>query len=92
MQLREVSEMRNILIFIVILPILVLAACTSPVDGAAANPVETGYMPVNMGGSNVGYTITGNGRIAGVTTFVWWQTPSDTCVTINGETIHCTER
>jgi prepilin-type N-terminal cleavage/methylation domain-containing protein len=38
-------------------------ANTEPVDGAAANPGETGYEPVLDGsGANVGYIITGMGK------------------------------
>ena len=38
-------------------------ALTEPVDGAAANPGETGYEPVvNGSGTNEGYIITGYGR------------------------------
>ena len=38
-------------------------ARTEPVDGAAANPGETGYEPVvDAQGSNVGYIITGEGQ------------------------------
>ena len=42
-------------------------AATEPVDAAAANPGETGYVPIVQGGVNVGYTITGCGKTAGVT-------------------------
>jgi prepilin-type N-terminal cleavage/methylation domain-containing protein len=37
-------------------------AATEPVNGAAANPGETGYQVWVDGGMNVGYTITGFGR------------------------------
>jgi type IV pilus assembly protein PilA len=43
-------------------------AATEPVDGAAANPGETGYVPIVQGGVNVGYTITGFGKTALVIT------------------------
>jgi prepilin-type N-terminal cleavage/methylation domain-containing protein len=39
-------------------------AATEPVDGAAANSGETGYVPIAQGGVNVGYTITGFGKTA----------------------------
>ena len=42
-------------------------AATEPVDAAAAQPGETGYLPVVQGGVNVGYTITGCGKVAGNT-------------------------
>ena len=64
---------------------------TEPIDCSAANPGETGYIPAVIGGLNMGYTITGTGRFTGATTFTWWQTPSDSCLIINGVTIHCTE-
>ena len=36
---------------------------TEPVDGAAATPGQTGYVPiVDAGGVNIGYTITGFGK------------------------------
>lgn len=38
-----------------------------PITGAAAQPGETGYQPINQGGVNVGYTITGVGKTAGTT-------------------------
>jgi len=38
-----------------------------PVNGAAANPGDSGYVPINQGGVNVGYTITGMGKTAGTT-------------------------
>ena len=40
---------------------------TEPVDGAAAQPGETGYAPIVQNTVNVGYTITGVGKEAGVT-------------------------
>ena len=40
-------------------------AATEPVDGAAANPGETGYVPIVQNGVNVGYTITGVGKEPG---------------------------
>jgi prepilin-type N-terminal cleavage/methylation domain-containing protein len=43
-------------------------ARTEPVDGAAANPGETGYVPIVDAGVNVGYTITGFGKTATVIT------------------------
>jgi type IV pilus assembly protein PilA len=43
-------------------------AATEPVDGAAANPGETGYVPIAQGGVNVGYTITGYGKSAVIIT------------------------
>jgi type IV pilus assembly protein PilA len=42
-------------------------AATEPVDAAATNPGETGYLPVAIGGVNVGYSITGVGKTAAVT-------------------------
>jgi len=39
-------------------------AATEPVDGAAATPGQTGYVPIVQGGANVGYTITGFGKTA----------------------------
>jgi hypothetical protein len=44
-------------------------ACTEPVNMAAANPGETGYVPISQNGINVGYTITGVGAEAGVVIF-----------------------
>ena len=43
-------------------------AATEPVDGAAAGPGVTGYVPIVQGGANVGYTITGFGKTALVIT------------------------
>lgn len=43
-------------------------AATEPVDGGAANPGETGYVPIVQGGVNVGYTIDGFGKQAVVIT------------------------
>jgi prepilin-type N-terminal cleavage/methylation domain-containing protein len=40
---------------------------TEPVNAAAANPGETGYVPVVQNGVNVGYTITGVGKVANTT-------------------------
>jgi hypothetical protein len=40
-------------------------ACTEPVNGSAANPGETGYVPIVQNGINVGYTITGVGAETG---------------------------
>jgi len=37
-------------------------AATEPVNAQAANPGETGYVPVAQNGVNVGYTITGAGK------------------------------
>jgi type IV pilus assembly protein PilA len=42
-------------------------AATEPVDAAAANPGESGYVPIAQNGVNVGYTITGCGKTAGTT-------------------------
>lgn len=42
-------------------------AATEPVNGAAANPGETGYDPIVQDNVNVGYTITGVGKQAGTT-------------------------
>jgi type IV pilus assembly protein PilA len=39
-------------------------AATEPVDGAAALPGQTGYVPIVQAGANVGYTITGFGKTA----------------------------
>jgi prepilin-type N-terminal cleavage/methylation domain-containing protein len=41
---------------------------TEPVNGAAGQPGETGYVPIVQGGTNVGYTITGFGKQALVIT------------------------
>jgi prepilin-type N-terminal cleavage/methylation domain-containing protein len=44
-------------------------AASEPVDGAAASPGETGYVPiVDVSGTNIGYTITGYGKAATVLT------------------------
>jgi len=40
-------------------------AATEPVNGAAANPGETGYAPIVQNGVNVGYTINGVGKTPG---------------------------
>ena len=40
---------------------------TEPVNNAANNPGETGYVPIPLGGVNIGYTITGVGKDMGVT-------------------------
>jgi len=42
-------------------------AATEPVDAAAANPGETGYLPIVQNAVNVGYTITGVGKEAATT-------------------------
>jgi prepilin-type N-terminal cleavage/methylation domain-containing protein len=42
-------------------------ANTEPVNGAAAQPGESGYVPIAQNGVNVGYTITGVGKEAGTT-------------------------
>ena len=39
-----------------------------PVDGTAANPGDTGYVPIIQNAVNVGYTITGFGKSAVVLT------------------------
>ena len=39
---------------------------TEPIDGVAAAAGQTGYVPVNQGGVNVGYSITGAGKAANV--------------------------
>jgi len=45
-------------------------ANTEPVDGAAANPGETGYQPLpDWSGSMVGYVITGYGKATLLITF-----------------------
>lgn len=41
-------------------------AATEPNDGAAAAAGQTGYLPINQGGVDVGYTITGYGKDATV--------------------------
>ena len=41
-------------------------AATEPVNAAAANPGETGYVPVAQNGVNVGYSITGAGKTGNV--------------------------
>ena len=38
---------------------------SEPIDGAAATAGQTGYLPINQGGVDVGYTITGCGKVAG---------------------------
>jgi prepilin-type N-terminal cleavage/methylation domain-containing protein len=38
-----------------------------PTDGAAGTPGDTGYVPIPVGGVNVGYTITCCGKEPGVT-------------------------
>ena len=40
---------------------------SEPVAAAAATPGQTGYLPIAVGGVNVGYTITCVGKEAGVT-------------------------
>jgi len=40
-------------------------AATEPVNGAAADPGETGYEPIVSDGVCVGYNITGVGKVAG---------------------------
>jgi type IV pilus assembly protein PilA len=40
-------------------------ANTEPVNATAANPGESGYVPIAQNGVNVGYTITGCGKEAG---------------------------
>jgi len=42
-------------------------AATEPVDGAAATAGQTGYAPIVQNLVNVGYTITGCGKVAGTT-------------------------
>ncbi len=42
-------------------------AATEPVNGAAAQPGESGYAPIIQNAVNVGYTITGVGKTAGTT-------------------------
>ncbi len=64
--------------------------CSEPVDGAAATSGQTGYTPVCDVGITVGYCITGNGLYGGTEIFLWWQTPSDTMVRVNGATVYCT--
>ena len=41
-------------------------AATEPVDGQAGSAGQTGYLPINQGGVDVGYTITGYGKDATV--------------------------
>lgn len=43
----------------------ITTVATEPVDAAAAQPGEVGVVPVVAGGVNIGYTITGNGHMAG---------------------------
>lgn len=38
---------------------------SEPVDGAAANPGETGYIPIIQNGIPAGYNISGVGKVAG---------------------------
>jgi prepilin-type N-terminal cleavage/methylation domain-containing protein len=40
---------------------------TEPVDAAAATAGQTGYLPVAVAGVNIGYSITGCGKVAGTT-------------------------
>lgn len=40
-------------------------AATEPINGAAANPGETGYLPIVQNGVPAGYNITGVGKVAG---------------------------
>jgi type IV pilus assembly protein PilA len=42
-------------------------AATEPIDGAAATAGQTGYVAVALNGVNIGYSITGCGKDAGVT-------------------------
>ena len=42
-------------------------AATEPVNNAAANPGESGYVPIVQNNVNVGYTITGVGKTANTT-------------------------
>jgi type IV pilus assembly protein PilA len=42
-------------------------AATEPVDGAAANPGECGYVPVVLNAVNIGYSVTGVGKTANTT-------------------------
>ena len=42
-------------------------AATEPVDVAAATAGQTGYVPIVVAAVNIGYTITGCGKDAGVT-------------------------
>ncbi len=48
-------------------------AATEPVDAAAGNPGESGYVPIQQNGVNVGYTITGFGKTALVITLTSGQ-------------------
>lgn len=64
---------------------------TEPVDCFAVTSGETGYLPIVQGGINTGYTITGTGLIAGTSSFTWSQSATDTCISINGVTVFCTE-
>ncbi len=64
---------------------------TEPVDGTSCNPGETAYVTFIQNATNTGYAITGTGIIAGTTNFTWWQSADDTCITINGVTVYCTE-
>ena len=41
-------------------------ANSEPVNAAAANPGETGYLPVPQNGVNVGYSITGAGKTGNI--------------------------
>ena len=41
-------------------------AATEPVDGTAATAGQSGYAPIAQNGINVGYTITGVGKAAGM--------------------------
>ena len=48
-------------------------ANTEPGDGAAAGAGDIGYVPINQGGVDVGYTITGFGKTALVITLASGQ-------------------
>ena len=51
---------------------------TEPVDAAAANPGEIGFMPIVLNADNIGYHITGVAEVAGGTTFrIWGGYPED---------------
>lgn len=61
-----------------------------PTDLAAATPGDTGYSNCVIGGSYVGYVITGVGRIQAVTIFTGAHTPNEVAITIFGERVYCT--
>ncbi len=63
---------------------------TEPVDGAAAQTGEVGYLPVVIpGGSHVGFVITGVGMTQGVHIFTAGCDPDCSAIIIYDEYIYC---